>query len=127
LERFSQIQSHFICLTICRHLSKCGHTITNTITNLTNLPEPCNRIVDQFSTLSLKAFDQNKLVFTLDEIKVVCPDIAEDIPGAINGFGLLQAVKHIGLTEKTMIFHFIYFSIQEYLAAYCIMKLATTT
>ena len=76
--------------------------------------------------LSLKVLDQNKLIFILDEIKAVCPDI-EDIPGAINGFGLLQAVKHIGLTEKTMIFHFIYFSIQEYLAAYCIMKLATTT
>jgi len=84
----TDMYNYFICLTICRHLSKCGHTLTNTITDLTNLPEPCNRIVDQFSMLSLKVLDQNKLIFILDEIKAVCPDI-EDIPGAINGFGLL--------------------------------------
>ena len=51
----------------------------------------------------------------------MCPDI-EDIPGAINGFGLLQAVQHIGRTGKTL-FNFIHFSIQEYLAAYCRTKL----
>ena len=118
----SDMYNHFICLTICRYLSKSGYHLTNTITDLTNLPEPCNKIVKQLSTLSLQAIDKNKLTFTLDEIKAVCPDI-EDIPGAINGFGLLQAVQHFGLTGETSTFNFIHFSIQEYLAAYCITNL----
>ena len=118
----TDMYNHFICLTICRYLSKSGYHLTNTITDLTNLPEPCNKIIEQLSILSLQALDKNKLIFTFHEIKAVCPDI-EDIPGAINGFGLLQAVQHIGLTGKTLTFNFIHFSIQEYLAAYCITKL----
>ena len=118
----SDMYNHFICLTICRYLSKSGYHLTNTITDLTNLPELCNKIVKQLSTLSLQAIDKNKLIFTLDEIKAVCPDF-EDTPGAINGFGLLQAVQHYGLTGETSTFNFIHFSIQEYLAAYCITNL----
>ena len=119
----TEMYNHFICLTICRYLAKCGHPLTNSITDLSNLPEPCNKIIHRLSTLALQALDQNKLVFTLDEVKAVCPDI-EDIPGAINGFGLLQAVQHIGLTGRILTCHFIHFSIQEYLAAYCITKLS---
>ena len=118
----SEMYNHFICLTICRYLATSGYSLTNTITDLTNLPEPCNIIIEQLSTLALIALNKNKLIFTLDEIKAVCPRI-EDIPGAINGFGLLQAVQHIGLTGKTLTFNFIHFSIQEYLAAYCITRL----
>ena len=119
----TDMYNHFICLTICRYLAKSGYPLTNTITDLNNLPEPCNKLIEQLSELSLQALHENKLIFTLDEIKVVCPDI-EDIPGAINGFGLLQAVQHFGLTGKTLTFHFIHFSIQEYLAACCITKLS---
>ena len=116
----TNMYNHFICLTICRYLAKSGYPLTNTITDLTNLPEPCNKIIEQLSTLSLQALKKHNLVFTLDEIKAVCPDIE----GAINGFGLLKAVQHIGLTGKALTFNFIHFSIQEYLAAYCITKLS---
>jgi len=119
----TDMYNHFICITICRHLSKAGQPLTNFITDLNKLPEPYSRIIKQLSTLSLQAIDQNKLVFTLDEIKAVCPDI-EYIPGAINGFGLLQAIQHFGLTAKILTFHFIHLSIQEYLAACCIIKLS---
>jgi len=71
----------------------------------------------------LEAFNNNKLVFTLDEIKATCPDIAV-IPGAINGFGLLQAIQHFGLTGKTMTFNFLHLSIQEFLAAHQITCLS---
>ena len=118
----SKIYNCFICLTICQYLAISGYSLTNTITDLTNLPEPYNIIIEQLSTLLLKALDKNELIFTLDENKAVCPDI-KDIPGAINGFGQLQAVQHIGLTGKTLTFNFIHFSIQEYLAAYCITNL----
>ena len=72
--------------------------------------------------MSLEALDNNQLIFTLDEITAACPNIAA-IPGAINGFGLLQAVQHFGLYTKTMTFNFIHCTIQEFLAAYYIAHL----
>ena len=112
----------FICSTICRHLSKVGNPLTHNVTDLTALPEPYNRIIQQLSKLSLEALNNNKLVFTLPEITAACPDIAA-IPGAINGFGLLQAMQHYGLYAKTMTLHFIHFTIQEFLAAHYISHL----
>jgi len=72
--------------------------------------------------LSLEALKSNKLVFTWEEVKKAYPNI-ESVPGAINGFGLLHAVQHFGLTGKTKTFNFAHFSIQEYLAAFYITQL----
>ena len=119
----TELYNHFICLTICRHLAKYGHSLDNTITDLTNLPDPCNKIIQQLSKLSLEALNNNKLVFTFEEIKEACPDITT-IPGAINGFGLLQAIQHFGLTGRTMTFNFLHFTIQEFLAAHCVASLS---
>ena len=120
----TQLYNHFICLTICRHIAKYGHPLDNTITDLTNLPDPYSKIIQQLSKFSLEALNNNKLVFSLDEVKMACPDIAaEAIPGAINGFGLLQAVQHFGLTGKTITFNFLHFTIQEFLAAHHVASL----
>ena len=116
------LYNHFICLTICRHLAKCGHPLDNTITNLNDLPDPCHKIIQQLSRFSLEALNNNKLVFTWFEIKVACPDI-KAVPGAINGFGLLQAIQHFGLTGTTMTFNFLHFTIQEFLAAHHVANL----
>ena len=119
----TEIYNHFICLTICRHLAKYGHRLDNNITDLTNLPDPCNTVIQQLSMLSLEALNNNKLVFTFNEIKKACPNI-EGIPGAINGFGLLQAVQHCGLTGRTMTFNFLHSTIQEFLAAHHVTNLS---
>ena len=113
----TELYKHFICLTICKHLARYGHDLDNKITDLTNLPDPCNEAVQQLSKLSLEALNNSKLVFTFDEIEAACPNI-KDIPGAINGFGLLQAVQHFGITGKTITFNFVHLYIQEFLAAY---------
>ena len=118
----TQLYNHFICLTICRHLAKYGHPLDNTITNLNDLPDPCNKIIQQLSRFSLEALNKNKLVFTWYEIKMACPDI-KAVPGAINGFGLLQAIQHFGLTGTTMTFNFLHFTIQEFLAAHHVANL----
>ena len=118
----AELYRHFICSTICRHLSKFAKPLTQDITDLTDLPEPYNRIIQQLSKLSLESLNNNKLIFTLHELTAACPDIAA-IPGAINGFGLLQAVQHFGLYAKTMTLNFIHFTIQEFLAAHYIAHL----
>ena len=116
----SKLYHHFICLTICRHLAKSGCPLKNNIRQLTDLPEPYNKIVKQLSKLALQALNNNQLVFTYEEIEAACPDVIS-IPEAINGFGLLQAVQHYGLTGKTITFNFLHLTIQEYLAAYYII------
>ena len=116
----TELYGSFICHTISRHLAK--HSDSRNIAKLTDLPEPCNKIIQQLCKLSLEGLNCNKLIFTLDEIKATCPNVSA-IPGAINGFGLLQAVEHFDLTGTTMTFNFLHFSIQEYLAAYHITSL----
>ena len=124
----AQLYNYFIYLTIYRHLMRCGHHLQGNITELTkppkltDLPEPYYKIIQQLSKLSLEALNDDKLIFTLDEIKAACPDITA-IPQAIKGFGLLQAVEHFGLTGTTTTFNFLHFSIQEYLAAHHIANL----
>ena len=122
-ENFVDLYNYFISLTICHHLAKKGHPLKNTITDLTNLPDPYNKVIKQLSKFSLEALNRQKLIFTLNEIKIACPDILK-IPGAINGFGLLQAVQNFGLTEETLNFNFVHYSVQEFLAAHHIAYLS---
>ena len=118
----AELYNYFICLTICRHLAKHGHRLQGNITKLTDLPVPYNKIIQQLSRLSLQALNDDKLIFTFEEIKASCPEMTA-IPGAINGFGLLQAVEHFGFTGTTTTINFLHFSIQEYLAAHHIANL----
>lgn len=118
-----ELYNYFVCLTVCRHLAKLDHSLNNTITDIQNLPEPCNRIVKQLSKLSLETLNDNRLIFTLTDIETTCPDIIT-YPKAINGFGLLQAVEHLGLTGTTKTFNFVHFSIQEFLAAHYVTHLS---
>ena len=63
----AELYHHFICSTICRNLLKFGNFITQNITELTDFPEPYNRVIRQLSMLSLEALNNNKLIFTLEE------------------------------------------------------------
>ena len=118
----SELYKQFVCLTIRRHLTKLGLSRNDDINDLNKLPSCCRDIVGDLSKLSLQGLSDNQLIFTLDEIRMACPEI-ESVPGAINGFGLLQAVEHFSATCKTISFNFIHFSIQEFLAAQCVANL----
>jgi len=120
----TELYSYFIGLTICRHLAKSGHSLEyDSITDLSNFPEPYSMILKQLSKLSFEALNKNKLIFTLDEVKTTCPDMIS-ASGDINGFGLLQAVQHFGLIRRKMTFNFIHFSILEFLSAYHVTQIA---
>ena len=110
----------FICLTICRHLAKSGITLDEDIKDLSSFPQPYQKMINQLSKFAFKALGNNQLVFTLAEIKKVCPDIDK----AINGFGLLQVVEYAGRMSKCLSFNFIHLSIQEFLAAYHVTTLS---
>ena len=112
----TQLYNIFICLTIRRHLIKHGITTKQSITDINNLPEPYGKFIQQLSKLSLQALNNNQLIFTLDEIKQYCPQV-ENISGALNAFGLLQAIEHVSIFQTTTTFNFLHLSIQEFLAA----------
>ena len=112
----TQLYNIFICLTIRRHLSKHGITTKQPITDINNLPEPYGQFIQQLSKLCLHAINNNQLIFTLDQIKQWCPQV-ESIPGALNAFGLLQAIEHVSIFQTTTTFNFLHLSIQEFLAA----------
>ena len=112
----TQLYNIFICLTIRRNLTKYGITVKQPITDINNLPEPYGKFIQQLSKLSLQALNNNQLIFTLDQIKQFCPQV-ESIPGALNGFGLVQAIEHVSIFQTTTTFNFLHLSVQEFLAA----------
>ena len=115
----------FICLTICRHLAKHGIATKQSITHINDLPEPYRTFLQQLSKLCLHALNNNQLIFTLDQIKQWCPQV-ESILGALNAFGLLQAIEHVSTfqTTTTTIIYFLHLSVQEFLAANYITTLS---
>ena len=117
----TELYNYFICHTIHQHFAK-YEVPSNNVTDLNSLPQPYKKIIQQLSVLCLQALEANDLVFSFQDIKQACPEI-DTFPGAINGFGLLQAVEHYSQDPKLMgapmrTLNFIHFSIQEYLAAY---------
>ena len=115
-DNVTELYNIFICLTIRRNLTKYGNTAKQAITDINSLPEPYGKFIQQLSNLSLQALNKNQLIFTLDEIKQFCPQV-ESIPGALNAFGLLQAIEHVSIFETTKTFNFLHLSLQEFLAA----------
>ena len=119
-ETLTEMNQFFILHTIYRHLKRYKLTPPGSVGKLKNLPKPVLDIVYKLSELAFKGLQENKLVFTFDEIKQACPYIDETV-GAINGFGLLQAVEHYPHKEAaagtTKSFNFLHFTMQEFLAA----------
>ena len=116
LNSSTELYNHFICHTIRHHLAKHKIFLWDSFTDLSSLEEPYGKFIQQLSFLSYNALDRNQLTFTLDEIKMVCPQI-DGIPEALNGFGLLQAVQYFGI-KKSVALSFVHFTVQEFLAAY---------
>ena len=112
----TQLYNIFICLTINRHLTKHGITVNQPITDVNSLPEPYGKFMQQLSQLSLQALNNNQLIVTLEQIKQWCP-LVKDIPGALNAFGLLQAIEHVSIFQTTTTLNFLHLSVQEFLAA----------
>ena len=112
----TQLYNIFICLTIRRNLTKYGIAVKQPITDINNLPEPYGKFIQQLSKLSLQALNNNQIIFTLGKIKQFCPQV-ESIPGALNAFGLLQAIEHVSIFQTTTTFNFLHLSVQEFLAA----------
>ena len=128
-ETLTEMNESFILHTIYRSLTKNELTSASVVTvvlSLKDLPKNISDIVTRLSQLAFVGLQNNRLVFSYNEIKANCPEIEKDIPGAFNGFGLLQVVQH--LPERgagaTVSFNFLHFTMQEYLAALHVSNIA---
>ena len=124
-ETLTEMNESFIIHTVYRHLKKHKPSSLEVLNKLSDLHEPILNVIYKVSQIAFKGLQENQLVFTVDEIKEVCPD-SNDKQGAINGFGLLQTVQHypqLG-AGKTASFNFLHYTMQEFLAAFYVSTLS---
>ena len=117
-ETLTEMNELFIINTVYRHLERNELNPPGIVKKLRDFPANIFNFIYRLSQLAFEGLKNNQLVFGLDEIKKVCPEV-DEIPGAINGFGLLQAVQHYpqrGAGRTTSV-NFLHFTMQEYLAA----------
>ncbi|XP_065896352.1 protein NLRC5-like [Dysidea avara] len=115
----TELYEKFILMTITRFLRKSKQLPGLPLWKLSNLPEPHNKIFEELCKLAFDALNLDKIVFELDDIEDVCPNLtmASD---SWSGLGLLKAAQFV----NSVSFHFLHFSIQEYLAAYYIASMS---
>ena len=114
----------FIEMTIVRFIAKIDSEASKVITSITELPCPYNKMFEELAKFAYKALNIDKIVFTLDEIKHDCPNIAM-MSSNWNGLGLLKSVRYSNAEIGNVTFHFLHFSIQEYMAAWYISTLSS--
>ena len=99
----------------------------NTIIDITKLPHPHDNLFVELAKLAFEALKTDKIVFTLSEIKDACPNLTTTSSNW-NGLGLLKAVQCFStdMGNDQVTFHFLHFSIQEYMAAFYISILSNS-
>ena len=122
-ETLTEMNESFILHTIYRSLTKDELTPADSdavVDSIKDLPKGILDIVSKLSKLAFIGLQSNHLVFSYAEIKTNCPEIEKDIPGAFNGFGLLEAVQYLPKrgAGKAVSFNFLHFTMQEFLAAF---------
>ena len=113
----------FIEMTILRFIQKVDTEVSKVITSIADLPHPHDKVFEELTRLAYNALKIDKIVFRLNEIKAVCPNLAR-ISTNWNGLGLLKAVQCFNAEIGNVTFHFLHFSIQEYMAALYISTLS---
>jgi len=104
-----ELYRNFILTTIIRFLKKYNIQLCGIDFNIFELPEPHCKIPKELSQLAFFALQEDTIVFNIRDIAPSCPNLTIN-PDNWNGLGAAQFVSKV-------YFHFLHFSIQEYLAA----------
>ena len=87
----TDMYKQFISMTILRFVRKYSKKFAPYITSISTLPYPHNRVYEDLAKLAYKALTVDKIVFTMNEIEKVCPNLTIHSSNW-NGLGLLKAV-----------------------------------
>ena len=116
----TEMYERFTLMTITRFMKKKDKSYTDKCLKISELPEPYNEAFNELLHLAYNALRKDEIVFNLnDEVVQSCPIIKS---GNREGLGLLKVTEHV----SNFSFHFLHFSIQEYLAAYYIASQSTS-
>ena len=119
----TEMYKNFTQMTIVRFIKKYENCSTSI--SIANLPKSYKKVFNELAKLAYKALKTDKIVFTLSEIEQGCPNLTMTRSNW-NGLGVLKAVQYfsaqIGSDQVT--FHFLHFSVQEYIAAWYISTLS---
>ena len=118
----TELYKKFIIMTIKRYMKRISNLRTSYVTNISDLPPYHSELFKELSHFAFKALKHDRLVFTLPEIHEVCPNLTKT-PSNWNGMGLLNSIRSFEFVEKVS-YHFLHFSIQEFMAAYHISILS---
>ncbi len=120
----TEMYKSFIEMTIIRFIKK-FEKIFNAVINITKLPHPHDKVFVELAKLAYEALQSDKIVFTLSEIGEGCPNLTMT-SNNWSGLGLLKAVQYFSreVRNEQVTFHFLHFSIQEYMAAWYISTLS---
>ena len=108
----TEMYEKFILMTITRFIKKSDKTFSGKCLTFSDLPEPYYKAFDELLCLAYCALTKDQIVFSYnDEVIQACPILKS---GNWEGLGLLKVTEYV----NNVSFHFLHFSIQEYLAAY---------
>ena len=112
----------FIQKTITHFLNQHQLLPPTFVTNFTNLPQPYDQVIKELSQFAFLALQEDQLVFTLAEVRAKYHNLT---PDNWHRLGLLKRTQYFkaydGCDHES--FHFLHYSIQEYMAAYYIASL----
>ena len=119
----TELYEKFIKMTIIRFFKRFEKG--NTVISIAELPHPHDKLFVELAKLAYEALKTDKIVFTLPEIKKACPNLTMTSSNW-SGLGLLKAVQYFSakMGDDQVTFHFLHFSIQEYMAAWYISTLS---
>ena len=123
----TELYKSFIFHTIICHIKRVDPEAEITDSKddfIDRLPKQYKKFLLRLSAFCLQTMDDEKIVFTLKELKDACPNI-DKVPGGVNCFGLLQAIEHYSSQSAVVTsLNFVHLSVQEFLAAYQLTKLS---
>ena len=120
----TKLYQNFINMTVFHFLRQSASCASLTISTAENLPHPYNHAFKELSHFAFCALQRDQLVFTKEEIEQTLPNT-----NLANWYklGLLKSAQYTVTKDDLYLsyksYHFLHFSIQEYLAAYHIASL----
>ena len=123
----TELTMQAVSITVFHNLEKLGIIKKESKIDLKHLPKPYDEIFYYLSALAYKALTENKLTFTIEEIRKACPVSTnsddDKVERAItDGLGLMQTTRFftdIGANTESSS-NFAHYSVQELLAAWYI-------
>jgi len=112
----TEMINQFMCMTISRYCRRKENTILS-FNSLFEIPKNYKKLLKEFSWLAFDLLGKDKVIFSNADVPQLPYKNVHDM-------GLLKAVNFVNFTDNCE-YSFLYFSLQEFLAAFYITSLST--